>query len=100
MLGQASLRFRRVAMRVFNRSGTPQRVARGLAAGFFAAALPIPGVRILLSLLLAGLIRGSKVYALVSQAILAWLFIGPLTRFECWLGTRVWNAPVSRAEAA
>src|SRR6185295_620739 len=33
-------------------------------------------------------------------ALLAWLLIVPLTRFECWLGDKVWNPPLPTAEAS
>ena len=58
------LRF--VKFRILHVDDSPQRMARGVAAGFFVAYLPFIGLHLLLAFLLAQLIRANKVLALIA----------------------------------
>ncbi|MEN8126178.1 MAG: DUF2062 domain-containing protein [Planctomycetota bacterium] len=58
------LRF--VKFRILHVDDSPQRMARGIAAGFFVAYLPLLGLHMPLAFLLALLIRANKVLALVA----------------------------------
>ena len=58
------LRF--VKFRILHVDDSPQRMARGIAAGFFVAYIPILGLHMLLALLLAQLLRANKALALIA----------------------------------
>lgn len=58
------LRF--VKFRVLHINDSPQRIARGIATGFFVAYLPVFGLHMLLALLLAQLIRANKAIAVMA----------------------------------
>jgi len=58
------LRF--VKFRILHVDDSPQRMARGVAAGFFVAYLPFIGLHLPLAFLFALLIRANKVLALVA----------------------------------
>ena len=49
MFYRSRIRFRRFMRKLINRDDPPERVARGLAAGVFAATIPLPGLQIMLS---------------------------------------------------
>jgi uncharacterized protein (DUF2062 family) len=52
--------------RILHIDDSPQRMARGIAAGFFVAYIPILGLHMLLALLLAQLIRANKALAVMA----------------------------------
>lgn len=58
------LRF--VKFRILHVDDSPQRIARGIAIGFFTAYLPIFGIHMLIALVLAFLLRANKVLALLA----------------------------------
>ena len=58
------LRF--VKFRILHVDDSPQRMARGIAAGFFVAYIPILGLHMLLALLLAWLLRANKAVAVAA----------------------------------
>ena len=58
------LRF--VKFRILHVDDSPQRMARGIAAGFFIAYLPLFGLHMLLALIFAQLIRANKALALMA----------------------------------
>lgn len=58
------LRF--VKFRMLHIDDSPQRMARGIAAGFFVAYLPFLGLHMPLSFLLALLLRANKALAIIS----------------------------------
>ncbi|MHC5086339.1 MAG: DUF2062 domain-containing protein [Planctomycetota bacterium] len=68
------LRF--VKFRILHVDDSPQRMARGIAAGFFVAYIPILGLHMVLALLLAQLLRANKALALIA----VWV-CNPLTFF-------------------
>lgn len=79
--------------------GAP-RIARGVAAGFFAAAFPLPGLQIPLSLIAAFLVRGNRVVAVLPQFLAnAGTFI-PMIYLEYRIGTWIWPASAEDAERA
>ncbi len=90
MLHKSSIRLRLLARRVLRHEGSPERAARGLAAGFFAAAIPLPGFQIPLSLLLAWVVRGHKGIAILPQFLSNAGTMLPLAYCQYWLGTRLW----------
>jgi uncharacterized protein (DUF2062 family) len=66
------LRF--VKFRILHVDDSPQRMARGVAAGFFAAYLPFLGLHMLLAFVFAQLIRANK-----ALAVMAVWICNPLT---------------------
>ena len=58
------LRF--VKFRILHVDDSPQRMARGIAAGFFVAYLPLLGLHLPLAFLLALLLRANKLLALIA----------------------------------
>lgn len=79
--------------------GAP-RIARGVAAGFFAAAFPLPGFQIPLSLAAAFLVRGNRVVAVLPQFLAnAGTFL-PMIYLEYKIGTWLWPASAEDAERA
>lgn len=82
-------------MRVLHRVGTPQRVGRGLAVGLFAAMAPIPGLRVVLSLLIATLVRGSRTVALTTQFLNLLIGIVPLVAAEFWIGRLFYRGAIA-----
>lgn len=83
-----SVRFRRLAGRVLGRENSPQRLARGIAAGCAAAAIPLPLMPLISSFLFAWLVRGSKTAAILVQAIFALPFVS-LFYVQIWLGVKL-----------
>ena len=59
------LRF--VKFRILHVDDSPQRIARGIAIGFFTAYLPVFGLHMLIALMLAWLLRANKVLAVLAQ---------------------------------
>ena len=52
---------RRFCRRILRQDDPPERIARGVSAGLFAGAIPLPGVQIPISLFLAWVVRGNAV---------------------------------------
>ena len=96
-----TIRFQRAARRVLNRVGSPQRAGRGLAVGFFVAMIPVPGLRMVLSLLVAWAVRGSKFIAFTTQFVVA-LLAGavPLTALQFWIGRRAYRGTSADSASA
>lgn len=94
---------RRAFRKVFRHADSPQRVARGIAAGFFAAAFPLPGFQIPLSLIAAWIVRGNKTVAIMPQFLSNAGTMLPLAWFQIWLGMKIWgghNADINVALAS
>ena len=89
-------RFRRKATvllrRILGRQDSASRIARGVAAGVFAAAFPIPGTQIFLSLLAAWVARGNKFVAIFPQFISNAGTMFPLAYLQFKLGAWLWPA--------
>lgn len=66
------------------------RIARGMAAGFLAAAVPLPGFQIPLSLLLAWAFRGNKAVSIFPQFISNAGTMVPLAVLQFKLGAWFW----------
>lgn len=73
---------RYVMKRVLRIRGTPHAIAVGVAAGVFASFTPLMGFHILLSLLIAFLLRGSFISAALGTAV-----GNPLTFPAIWAAT-------------
>jgi cardiolipin synthase len=79
----------------FGRYDSPARVARGVAAGSFAAAFPLPGLQIPLSLLFAWIARGNKLAAVLPQFLSNAATMLPLAFVEFRVGAWLWPAKSS-----
>ena len=91
-----SIRFQRLARRLIDRVGIPQRVGRGLAAGCFAAMLPVPLLRLIVSFVLAWSVHGSKTIAFLSQFLYHAIGAAALTTAQFWIGSLFWRGPAGR----
>ena len=97
MVYRSRIHLRRFMRRTLHQDDPPERVARGLAAGVFAAAFPVTQLRLFLSLLFAWMVRGNKVASIVPQ-IFANFAVAPLLYFQLWIGAKVWpGSPSSTA---
>ncbi|HYF50273.1 MAG TPA: DUF2062 domain-containing protein [Planctomycetota bacterium] len=90
MLNRQSIRLRRLARRVLATGSEPERAARGLAAGCFAAAFPLPGLQIPFSVFLAWLIGGNKGIAVMPQFLSNAGTMLPLAWLQYWIGSKLW----------
>jgi cardiolipin synthase len=95
-----TIRFQRAARRVLHRVGSPQRAGRGLAAACFAAMIPVPGLRIVFSLLIAWAVRGSKFIAFTSQFVVLLIGTVPLTVAQFWIGRHFYRGTVASSSSA
>lgn len=84
----------------FGRYDSPARVARGVAAGFFAAAFPLPGLQIPLSILFAWLVRGNKLAAVLPQFLSNAATMLPLAYLEFRIGAWLWPAKAANVAHA
>lgn len=92
---------RRALGRVLGQRDSTARIARGVAAGFFASAFPLPGLQIPLSLLAAWAVRGNKVAAIFPQFISNAVTMAPLAALQYMIGAWLWpGTPVGVADAA
>lgn len=90
MIHRNTIRVRRFARKALSKSGTPEQAARGLAAGFFAAAFPLPGLQIPIALLVAWAVRGNKFIAVMPQFLSNAGTMLPLAYFQFWIGSKLW----------
>ncbi len=93
-------RLRRLLLRVFGRRDSAVRIARGMAAGFFAAAFPLPGLQIPLSVLFAWIARGNKFVSIFPQFISNAGTMLPLAVLQYEIGMWLWPAKAVAADAA
>ncbi|MFH0938027.1 MAG: DUF2062 domain-containing protein [Planctomycetota bacterium] len=100
MFRYSSIRLRRFARRMISSDPSPERTARGIAAGFFAAAFPLPGLQIPLSLFVAWLARGNKIVAIFPQFISNAGTMLPLAYLQYLIGAKFWpNATMDTTTA-
>jgi cardiolipin synthase len=97
---RARVNLRRLLRRILRQDDPPERLARGVAAGFFAAAFPLPGLQIPLSLACAWLVRGNAAVAILPQFISNAGTMFPLAILQYHLGARLWPAHAPEAETA
>jgi cardiolipin synthase len=100
MWRHSQIHLRKLARRMAGHDGSPDHAARGLAAGFFAAAFPLPGLQIPLSLFCAWLVNGNKLVAVVPQFLSNAGTMLPLAYFQFWLGSKFWPGSVMSAHDA
>jgi len=81
---------RRILRKIFHHDDPAPRIARGVAAGFFVAAFPLPGLQIPLSLLVAALARGNKAVAVLPQFLANSVTMLPMLYLELWIGLFIW----------
>lgn len=91
---------KRFFRKIFNREEPPEHLARGLSAGFFAAALPIPGAQIPLSIFFAWLVRGNKAVSIFPQFIANPLTMPLFAYVEYRIGTLIYPGKSGDAAAA
>ncbi|OKH24243.1 DUF2062 domain-containing protein [Chroogloeocystis siderophila] len=75
--------------RILNLRGTPQYIARGLAAGIFAGLFPLFGFQTLISIALATLFKGNKLMAAAGTWISNPLTYIPIFLFNFQVGRRL-----------
>ncbi|HYG76160.1 MAG TPA: DUF2062 domain-containing protein [Planctomycetota bacterium] len=100
MLYRSRIRMRRLLRKLVNRDDPPERVARGIAAGFFAAAFPLPGLQILLSVAMAWIARGNKAVAVMPQFLSNPGTMVPLAYLQYWIGVKLWPGRAGDVELA
>lgn len=91
---------RRLARRILHHKDPAPRIARGIAAGFFAAAVPLPGLQIPLSLLAAALVRGNKAVSIFPQFLANAATMLPMIYLEFLIGAALWPAHAEDAQHA
>ena len=79
-------RIRLIYLRLLRLQGNPEVVAKGLAVGVFAGCFPFFGIQSLIGLLLATLVRGSRVAAYAATWISNPLTYVPLYVFNYKIG--------------
>ena len=94
MMRRWKTRLKATVRRILRAAGTPEEIARGVAAGFAVAPWPLPGLQVPLSLLLATLVRGNRVVSVIPQAISNPVTMLPLALAQYRLGT--WLLPCYR----
>src|SRR4051794_38545586 len=92
MFYRSRIKFRRFVRKFLNRGDPPERIARGIAAGFFAAAFPLPGFQIFLSVACAWIVRGNAAVAIFPQFLSNAATMVPLAYAQFWIGTHIWPA--------
>lgn len=100
MIRRLRLLVKRYFRKIFNREEPPEHVARGLAAGFFATALPIPGAQIPLSIFFAWLVRGNKAVSIFPQFIANALTMPLFAYIEYRIGVLIYPGKSGDANAA
>ncbi|MCY3021724.1 MAG: DUF2062 domain-containing protein [Planctomycetota bacterium] len=100
MLYQTRIRLRRILRKILGTGDPPERVARGLAAGFFATAFPLPGFQIPLSVLFAWIVRGNKVVSIFPQFLSNAATMLPLAYLQYEVGSIFWPGTVAHVDQA
>jgi len=94
------LQTRRALREITGQQAPASRIARGVAAGFFATAFPLPGLQIPLSLFMAWLVRGHKAAAILPQFLSNAGTMLPFAILQFKLGTWLWPARAARVHEA
>jgi len=100
MLQGFRTRFRRIMRKILSTGDPPERVARGIAAGFLASAFPLAGCQIPLSLLFAWLVRGNKAVSIIPQFLSNAVTMLPLAFLQYRLGAALWPSRAAHADQA
>ncbi len=96
MASQQLWRRTRVAGRkVLSRKEPATRIARGVAAGFFAAACPVPGLHVGIGLITAWIVRGNKLAAIFPLFLWNPATMLPLAYAQFRIGVWLWPAHAS-----
>jgi cardiolipin synthase len=88
-------RTRVAGRRILSRKEPAARIARGVAAGFFAAACPVPGVHIGVGLITAWIVRGNKLAAIFPLFLWNPATMLPLAYAQFRMGVWLWPARAS-----
>ena len=97
---RSRIQVRKILRKIFHHDDPAPRIARGVAAGFFAAAFPLPGLQIPLSLLLAWMIRGNRAVSIFPQFLSNMGTILPLAYLQFRIGALFWPARAEQADEA
>ena len=76
-----------------HQKSSPEAIGRGVCAGLLVAFSPFYGLHTVLSLLLALLVRGSKIAAVLFVMVTNPLTALPIYTFTYWLGTTLFAIP-------
>lgn len=87
---RSRVKLRRFFRKILRQDDPPERIARGVSAGLFAGAVPLPGVQIPLSLFLSWIVRGNVAVSILSQAISNPFTAVPMAIAEYRLGVWLW----------
>jgi cardiolipin synthase len=90
-------RTRVAGRRILSRKEPAARIARGVAAGFFAAACPAPGVHVGMGLIMAWIVRGNKLAAIFPLFLWNPATMLPLAYAQFRIGVWLWPAHASGA---
>ncbi|MBI3830231.1 MAG: DUF2062 domain-containing protein [Planctomycetes bacterium] len=96
---RARITLRRIGRKILHEDDPAPRIARGVAAGFFAAAFPLPGFQIALSVLCAAIVKGNKAISIFPQFLVNAVTMLPLAFAEFRIGEFLWPARAAKAEA-
>ncbi|MGO8703039.1 MAG: DUF2062 domain-containing protein [Candidatus Brocadiia bacterium] len=88
-------RTRVAGRRVLSRREPATRIARGVAAGFFAAACPVPGLHVGIGLITAWVVRGNKLAAIFPLVLWNPATMLPLAYVQFKIGVWLWPAHAS-----
>ena len=99
-LRRARVNLRRVLRRILRQDDPPERIARGVAAGCFATAFPLPGLQIPLSLACAWLVRGNAAVSIFPQFLSNAGTMFPLAILQYKLGAWLWPTHTQEAGTA
>ncbi|MGD1001339.1 MAG: DUF2062 domain-containing protein [Candidatus Brocadiia bacterium] len=88
-------RTRVAGRKVLSRKEPATRIARGVAAGFFAAACPVPGVHVGMGLITAWIVRGNKLAAIFPLFLWNPATMLPLAYVQFRIGVWLWPAHAS-----
>jgi len=88
-------RTRVAGRRILSRREPAARIARGVAAGFFAAACPVPGVHVGMGLIAAWIVRGNKLAAIFPLFLWNPATMLPLAYAQFRIGVWLWPAHAS-----
>jgi uncharacterized protein (DUF2062 family) len=85
---------------LFERGGSPEHLARGIAAGMLGVFFPLRFVRFVAAFLAALFFRGNKALALLVPAVAVLFDLQFLARFEIGLSQRLWHPGAQEWETA
>jgi len=86
--------FRDYVRIIVHQREAPDAIALGVCIGLFAGLSPLYGLQIAVAFLLALLLRGSKIAAILSVWVTNPLTMIPIYSFTYWVGSKILSSPV------